>query len=95
MLNVYTLKNNLTGSYSVPNFNAAGPEDTFRQSHNFLILYPDKAQQQFLHVSTVFYIGTFDDSNGKMVIFPEDKWMSYNLQDSWDQLKALEAVKNA
>ena len=94
MLNIYVLKNNLTKSFTTPTFNAAGPEDTFRQSHNFLLLYPDKAQEQFLNISTVYHIGTFDDSNGDTVIFPKDQWKSYNLQDSWDQIKSLEAIKN-
>ena len=95
MLNVYTLKNNLTGSYSNPTYNSAGPDDVFRQTHNFLLLYPEKAVEQFLNISTIFCIGTFDDSNGLMEILPQEQWKSYNLQDSWDQIKSLEVIKHA
>lgn len=92
---VYLLKNNITKSYSDPIFRFEGFDDMARQHHNFMILYPDKAKEQFLHVSTLVVIGNYDDETGTLYLFPEGERKSYNLQESWEQLKALEATRNA
>lgn len=92
---VYLLKNNLTRTYSDPIVRFEGFDDLCKQHHNFMILYPQKAQEQFLNISTLVYVGTFDDSTGKIQLFEDSAVMSYNLQDSWEQIKALEVKGNA
>lgn len=95
MKNIYLLKNNITRTFSDPIFRFEGFDDMARQHHNFMLLYPDKAKEQFLHVSTIVSVGQFDDETGSIIIYPEDKRKSYNLQDSWEQIKALEVTKDA
>lgn len=92
---VYLLKNNLTKTFSDPIFRFEGFDDMARQHHNFMLLYPEKAKEQFLNISSLVIIGNYDDATGTLYLFPEEERKSYNLQDSWDQIKALEVTKDA
>lgn len=90
---VYRLKNCIVNSYSDPIFDFANPDTKFKQLHDFIILYPDKAHEQFLDSSIVECFATYDESVGQIVLLGEVK--SYNLKESYDQLQALKVQANA
>lgn len=89
MKNVYLLKNNLTKTYSDPIFRFEKPEDMFRSHHNFMLLYPEKAKEQMLNISTIVWIGTYDDAKGIIEQCEVEDRVEYNLGDSWKQIEAL------
>lgn len=95
MKNIYVVKNNLTKSYSDPIFKAECFDDVCRYNHNFMLLHPDKAQEDMINISTIEYIGTYDDATGSIMLFEAEAIQSYNMQDSWNQIKALEVRGNA
>lgn len=94
MINVYTLKNNLTKTFSNPVFKFEDFRTLSKQMHDFIILYPEKAREQNLHISTLFLIGKFDEETGIIDLFEEDAWLEYNLQEAADQLAALKEQLN-
>lgn len=95
MKNVYLLKNNLTKTFSDPLFKFEDFKTLSKQLHDFIILYPDKAKEQFLHLSTLRQIGVYDEETGSLELLGEDDWQEYNLQEAADQLAALKEQINA
>lgn len=93
---VYCIKNNLTKTYDDPKVRFEDFKTVTRQLHDFIILYPEEAKKQFLHISTLQLIGQFFEDTGKVVLFDDDAILEYNLQEAWDQLQSLkEVVGNA
>lgn len=90
MLHVFALKNNLTGTYAPYEFRPEDYSTYSRRIHDLLILNSDAAIKNFLHVSTLFYVGTFDEESGK-INFLED-YPSFNIQEDYERLLALKNV---
>lgn len=90
---VYVIKNNLTKTYNDPIYRFEDFKTVTRQLHDFIILAPEEAKKQYLHISTVCLIGQFFEDTGKIVLFEdEDLLEEYNLQEAWDQLQSLKEV---
>lgn len=89
MKNVFVIRNNLTKTFSDPLFRFEDFKTLSKQMHDFIILYPDKAKDQHLHLSTLYQTGVYDEETGVIIVFEEDKILSYNLQEAADQLAAL------
>lgn len=94
MKNVYTLKNNLTKTFSDPLFRFEDFKTLSKQMHDFIILYPDKAKEQHLQLSTLYQIGVYDEETGFIDLFGKEQYLEYNLQEAADQLAALKEQIN-
>lgn len=92
MKNLYYLKNTLTNTYSDPVCRFEDFGTYSKQLHDFVILYPEKAREQFLDISILIHIGTYDEVVGKFSFL--DCPQEYNIKEAWDQLQALKAVTN-
>ena len=90
MIYVYRVKNAITKTYGEAYvFGKDEPQAYFKQLHNLMLLHPDMLVKQDLHISIVECIGTLDVETGD-IKYQEIE--SYNLQEAFDQRKALEAI---
>lgn len=64
MTNVYCFKRNLDGSFEVPFFNPAPPEDLTRQANYTVVSSPDQAAKDGMNVKTLCHLGQFDFEKG-------------------------------
>lgn len=90
MKNIYILKNTLTKTFSDPVSRFEDFGTYSKQLHDFVILYPDKAREQFLDISILLHVGTYDEATGKFDFLEAPQ--EYNIKEAWDQLQALKAV---
>lgn len=93
---VYRLKNNLIRAYGPLEFRSEDFKTYSRQLHDFCILYPQKAIEQFLNVTTIELVGEYDEESGKIAFYNADQSasMTYNMQEAWEQLRALKEQVN-
>lgn len=93
MQQIYLFRNNLTKSWGKPVVSPEQPDTFFRQFHDAIFLDTQEAFKNNIHISTIYYVGQYDDSNGTFNIFQEDAQLFYNCQEAADQFRALQEVK--
>lgn len=93
MQNIYLFRNNLTKSWGKPIVSPEQPDTFFRMYYDAIFLDYEEAVKQNVHISTIYFVGQYDDGKGKFIIFDEDGQLLYNCQDAADQFRALKEVK--
>lgn len=93
MQQIYLFRNNLTKSWGKPVVSPEQPDTFFRQFHDALFLDTEEACKQNVHISTIWYVGQYDDGTGQFQIFEDDARLFYNCQDAYDQFRALQEAK--
>ena len=89
MLTVIRFKNNLTKTYQAYSFIKEDYKQFTKELHDDILLHPEELIKRDLHISTCFLVGYYDQETG--VLTPAENDMPFNLQDAFDQRKALEA----
>lgn len=87
MLNMYVLQNKLSGTFKIPFIVADDWESFKRYQHDLIICKPDKARELEYDTGIVWYMGKYDDLNGKFEIFDVPEY--YDLAEGFNQLEAL------
>lgn len=87
MKQVYVLKNKLSGTYEDPFFKYEPWESSKRQIHDFCLLNPAKAKENHLDECLLIWLGTFDELDGKIVLFDAPDY--YDVSEAFQQMEAI------
>lgn len=93
MQHVYITYNALAKTYSAPVVRDADPKVYGKQLSDFVVLYPDKAKQEFLGECQVYYIGEFDQERG-IILFSNPDQTGDLVFDGIQVINQLEALKH-
>lgn len=71
MHNIYSFRERLTGSFTLPEYRFESPDDYVKGINRFIIVNPADAFNKHYNELELYHLGTFDDETAKFDLFDQ------------------------